>query len=377
MKILFISMHSVHASRWIENLVGTEHELYWYDILDRGKFINLDNSVIQFFGMRKRKVPYIKGEYFLSKKTPKLYKLILPFLQATPNEELDRIIHEVNPDIIHSFEMQSCSYPILKTMNKFKSIKWIYSCWGSDIYYYKDLKNHKNKIYNILKRVDVLHTDCIRDYNLACELGFKGEHAGVIPGGSGYHLENFQKEQTLYTDRKIILVKGYEHKFGRALNIIKALEEIEQSLNEHKICIIVFGGHQKVRDYINNNNLNFTVYGRSELTNVEILNLMGRAKIYIGNSISDGMPNTLLEAIIMGAFPIQSNPGGVTSEIITDYQNGICIDAPEDIIEIKNKILWAINNSDILSNANILNQEIAKKHLDYKVNKIRIQSIYK
>ena len=60
-------MPSVHVSRWIENLKDTNHELYWFDILDRGKLETLD-SVQQFTGWKKRKVPYIKGEYFLSEK---------------------------------------------------------------------------------------------------------------------------------------------------------------------------------------------------------------------------------------------------------------------------------------------------------------------
>ena len=40
----------------------------------------------------------------------------------------------------------------------------------------------------------------------------------------------------------------------------------------------------------------------------ELMKLIGKSLIYIGNSISDGMPNTLLEAIVMGVFRIQSNP---------------------------------------------------------------------
>jgi hypothetical protein len=42
----------------------------------------------------------------------------------------------------------------------------------------------------------------------------------------------------------------------------------------------------------------------------------GQSILHIGNSISDGMPNALLEAMGMGAFPIQSNPGKVSEEVI-------------------------------------------------------------
>lgn len=375
MKILFISMHSIHAKRWIENLIDSGHELYWFDILKKGHF-DLNQEVKQFSFPKVRKIPYIKGEFFLEKKLPQLYKVIQPFLKITPNEELDRIIQEINPDIIHSFEMQSCSYPILKTMNKYRCIKWIYSCWGSDIYYYKNLSTHKNKIYNILKRVNVLHTDCMRDYDLACELGFLGEHTGVIPGGTGFKLEEFEAYKQDFNTRNIILVKGYNHGFGRGLNIIKALENCLNLLQSKNLEVYVFGAHSIVQDYIKQKKLPFKVFGRNDLKHEDVLKLMGKSKIYIGNSISDGMPNTLLEAIVMGVFPIQSNPGNVTSEIIKHQVNGLCIKQPENILEIQAHIEFTLSNTATLKNAQCINAEIANEKLEFKKIKQKILNIY-
>ena len=133
MKILFVSMPSVHVIRWIENLKETNHELYWFDVLGRGKLDTID-SVIQFTNWKKRKIGSIKGEYFLSKKIPFLYEKIVPFLELTTNEVLEKVITEIQPDVIHSFEMQSCSYSIFKTMEKHPKIKWLYSCWGNDLF---------------------------------------------------------------------------------------------------------------------------------------------------------------------------------------------------------------------------------------------------
>ena len=57
---------------------------------------------------------------------------------------------------------------------------------------------------------------------------------------------------------------------------------------------------------------------------------MGKSGIHIANSISDGMPNALLEAMGMGAFPIQSNPGKVSEEVITHGKNGFLIEDQND-----------------------------------------------
>lgn len=367
-------MSSVHVIRWIENLKDTNYELYWFDVLDRGKLETLD-SVEQFSGWKKRKKNYIKGEYFLSKNFPNVYGKIIPYLEVTANEALEKIILNLQPDFVHSFEMQSCSYPILQTMLKFPKTKWLYSCWGNDLFYYMNFKDHNVKIRNVLKRINFLHTDCQRDFMLAKKLGFSGNFLGVVPGGTGYNLKQLESFKEPLIERKIILVKGYEHNLGRGLNIIKALQLLESEIRDYRV--LIFGSHQKVIDYIETNKLSFTFFSRHELSHDQLTKLMGQSLLYIGNSISDGMPNTLLEAVVMGAFPIQSNPGGATQEIIENNVNGFLINDPESILEIKEKIVKALSNINLLKKAADENEKIAVEKLDYFINKEKVIKMYK
>ncbi len=366
-------MPSIHVLRWIENLKDTPLELYWFDVLNKGELKTID-KVEQFTSWKTRKVPYIIGEYFLNKKLPFLYQRIKPILEVTANEELNKIIQKIQPDVIHSFEMQNCSYPILKTMQKYSDIKWIYSCWGSDLFYYQNFKQHNSKIRQVLQRVNFLHTDCQRDYEIAKTLGFSGIYLDIIPGGTGYDLNVLEKYRKPLDERKIILIKGYQHNFGRGLNIIKALDEIQSNLQNYQV--VVFGAHQTVADYINQNKLPYMVYDRHGLKHDELLELMGKSLVYIGNSISDGMPNTLLEAIVMGVFPIQSNPGGVTEEIIENNKNGLLIQNPENIEEIKTLLLQTINDNELLNFAYTYNKEVAKKRLNYVINQQKVIALY-
>lgn len=367
-------MHSIHAKRWIENLNDNDHELYWYDVLNKGKF-KLSQSVTQFYNINKRKVSHFKGEYFLSKKVPYVYNCLKKFIEVTPNEALDEIINKIQPDIVHSFEMQSCSYPIFKTMQKYPEIKWVYSCWGSDLYYYQNFNKHRSKLINVLNRVDYILTDCYRDFDIANKLGYKGKFLDVIPGGGGYSLNEFLKYKKNVSSRKLILIKGYQHDFGRALNVIKALETIY--VNYQELEFVVFGAHNEVISYIEQKKLPFKIYHRDELSQNEILKLMGESLVYIGNSISDGIPNTLLEAIIMGVFPIQSNPGNATSEIIQDRINGFLINDAENIEEIRFKIKKILGNKELIEKASIFNYNLALEKLDYKKNKVKINKLYK
>jgi glycosyltransferase involved in cell wall biosynthesis len=358
----------------MENLKGTDHQFYWFDILGSGN-LSAKLNLTQFVNWKKRKIPYIKGEYFLMRKVPFLYSKLQPYLEITANEELDRIIQEVQPDIVHSFEMQSCSYPILGTMKKYRDIKWIYSCWGSDLFYYKNFRRHNVMISQVLQRINYIHTDCFRDYYIAKQLGFSGKHLGVIPGGGGYDMSFFKKYSEPFINRNYIVVKGYHHKFGRALQLIKALHTIKKELNDFKV--VIFGAHKIVVDYVAENNLSFLVHPKETISHDEILKFMGKGLIYLGNSVSDGMPNTLLEAMFMGAFPIQSNPGNATAEIIIDGENGFLIEDPYDEKTISRLILKAIENPEILQNAFTINQQLAKERLEYSVNQQKIVALYR
>lgn len=375
MKILLVSMPSIHVIRWIENLKSTDHDLYWFDVMDRG---TLNTSLIpennQFVNWKKRKISYIKGEYVLSKKAPKVYSKIQPLLEVTAAKYLQYIIETIKPDLVHSFEMQSCSYPILKTMLKFPNVKWLYSCWGSDLYYYKKNKKQNKKIKKNLQRIDYLITDCKRDYKIAKDLGFNGDFLGVIPGGGGFKKDIVKKYSLSIDKRKIILIKGYEHKFGRALNCVKALENIQFKIKDFDI--VIFGAHDKVKNYVTSKVLPFKAYNSTELDHRLILELMGKSLIYVGNSISDGIPNTLLEAIALNAFPIQSNPGNATEEYINNCQNGLLIFDAEEIIQIQEKILYALNNFEMIKDAFKLNKTLYKDRLEYKIVNTDIIKLY-
>ena len=373
MKILLVSMPSIHVVRWIENLKDSDIDLYWFDVLGKGELAT-EVKLTQITGWKKRKISYIKGEHYLSKKFSKIYKKIQPFLEVTTSEAFRNCILNIQPDIVHSFEMQSCSYPLLTTMKDFSNIKWIYSCWGSDLFFYSKIVSHKAKIKSILNRVDYLITDCKRDFEIAKKEGFKGEFLGVIPGGTGFKIEELKDRNSL-KQRKVILVKGYEHRFGRGLNVVKAIHKLEREMQDFKV--IVFGAHPIVIDYIKKNALPYIVYGRHGLSHGDLLRIMGKTLVYVGNSISDGMPNTLLEAIVMGAFPIQSNPGNVTAEIIDNQKNGLLISNPEDIDEIKNLISFAINNKEMIDNAITINQIFANENLDFFDNQQKIINLYK
>ena len=377
MRILFVCQQYIHAARWINQLKDTGHEIYVFDCLD--KEIHKDLLWTNYISnWSKRKILYIKGEQFLSKKLPQFYNIVEPFLKVTPSEKLIEIIKKIKPDFVHSLEMQSQTYHVLKARKKI-DFKWGYFSWGSDIFLYQKKKKHQKKLVDVFSKIDYLFTDNNRDIKLAKNLGFSNIISGIFPGGGGYSLDAYKKHNQPFLNRNLILIKGYHHWAGRALKVLEALEIIVGQIKNYDVY--VYSAHNIVVDKIKEMNTNYNInIGYSsrykELSHEQLLQKFGASKIAIGNSISDGIPNTLLEAIVLGAFPIQSNPGGASEDYVIDGVNGLLINKPEDSNEIANKIILALSNDKLLISALNMNNEIAMQ-LDYNLIKNKVLLAYK
>ena len=342
MKILMVSMFSNHFFNWTEQLRESEHEVYWLDVFDSNTRVEKIDFVHQIIGWRY-KLDY-PGRYFIKNKIPRLHKMINQVNERHLSVFFEKILHEIKPDVVQSFVLQSAGYSILNIMKKYPHIKWVFSAWGNDLYYRQQISKDLKNIKRTLPEFKYMFSDCLRDHHVAKSHGFKGEFLGTFPTGGGYDLNKYNSDIIPFELRKTILIKGYQSHLGRCNIILEAIANQKEFLSDYKI--IVFGGNKKVENFIKNNGLstweNFIFL--EKIPHREVLKLMGKSLLYIGNSISDGMPNTLLEAILMGAFPIQSNPGGATEELIEDDKNGLLIKNPDNPEEIFKLIQAALNN---------------------------------
>jgi len=348
-----VSMPSLHFFRWAEQLKDAGFKIYWFDSVSSGQKVEKLNWIQQFVDWKLR-WDYL-GRIFIKKYVPFLYTLIQKINERNIAKEFEKVLEQVQPDIVHSFALYISCSPILTVMKKYKQVKWIYSSWGSDLFYFQNDPSYLKDIKLVLPEIDYMFTDCKRDFEIAKKLGFKGEFLGVFPGGGGFDMAELNKYMLPINERNIILVKGYQGRSGRAISVLKALEKLYDKLGEFKI--IVFGADKKVFDYVRNSVLNkwksFSIYGK--ISHKKVLELMGKSLIYIGNSNSDGIPNTLIEAICMGTFPIQSNPGRVTEEVIINKKNGFIIQNCEDILEITSLLLKVVKNKELIFAANTYN----------------------
>ncbi|MCF6178563.1 MAG: glycosyltransferase [Geopsychrobacter sp.] len=291
---------------------------------------------------------------------------------------LARLIANLKPDLIHSLEFQHCGYNVLraKELSNSDFPPWIATNWGSDIYYYRQFEDHRKQISRLLRNIDFYSCECARDVGLAHELGLTGKAMQVMPNTGGLDLAEIGLVRATYlpSQRRLIMVKGYQHFAGRGLMALDVIERCASSLKNYQI--VVFSASPDVAARAEklgiSLGLNITLLPHS--SHDTVLRMFSRARIYLGISVSDAISTSMLEAIAMGAFPIQTDTA-CCDEWIEDGKSGFII-PPDDINLIADRLLDAVTNNPLVDQAAELNWSTVQERLDQKVLKKQAIAFY-
>ena len=277
-------------------------------------------------------------------------------------------------DYIHALELNHAGY-IANKASRFglaDNTRIISTNWGSDIYWFQKYQRHQKQITELMKTSHLYSAECHRDLALATKYGFEGKFLEVAPNAGGIPNEFLSRHLDPPSDRSIILVKGYETFVGRASIALAAISEIANDLRDYEV--IVYSANRKtirsVRRIREEKNLNIRSIPKKQLTHSEMLNLFGKARAYIGVSLSDGISTSLLEAMAMGAFPIQTNTS-CAEEWITDGITGKLIEPNQE--EVKNSLRQALDSDSLVDQASVINRQ--KIESDWNEEQIRIKSL--
>jgi glycosyltransferase involved in cell wall biosynthesis len=291
---------------------------------------------------------------------------------------LASVIRHFRPHLIHSLEFQHAAYLVLKAKELYKGRfpPWLATNWGSDIYYYKRFEDHRKQIERVLKNISMYSCECERDVREARDLGYEGPALPVMPNSGGFDLEWAQQQRSPgpTSARKLIMVKGYEHFAGRALTSLRVLERFADRLRSYEIVLfsISEAPYQKAQDLIRRGILNIKMIGYAP--HEEILEHFGRARLYLGVSISDAISTSALEAMAMGAFPLQTNTS-CCEEWFTDGETGFLF-PPDDFEQICEKFERALDDDELVDRAAHLNWETIKSRLAKDEVQAKVRSFY-
>ena len=109
-------------------------------------------------------------------------------------------------------------------------------------------------------------------------------------------------------------------------------------------------------------------------THGQMLTHFGEARIYMGISISDAISTSVLEAMAMGAFPIQTNTS-CCDEWFQDGEAGFIV-SPDDFDSICEKFDRALIDDALVDRAAILNWRTVQRRLDKNIIAPKVVEFY-
>jgi glycosyltransferase involved in cell wall biosynthesis len=211
---------------------------------------------------------------------------------------------------------------------------WVVSNWGNDLHLFARLADHAPAMREVHQGCDYYMAECRRDIGLARDAGFRGRTLWIGPSAGGFDTRAMRRHWSRErpSRRPWIMIKGYQHHYGRALNALRALELCADSARGYRIGI--FKPDPPVE-------LAARVLARKKRLDIVILppvmpdehfRRLGQSRISLGVCISDGINTSVLEAMAMGALPIQSDTS-CAGEWIEHGRTGLLVDVddPRDI----------------------------------------------
>ena len=305
-KIFVICMlDSIHSARWL------------------GQFRDEDLEFLLFPSSPHRRLRHELKELLKNQSKAK-YRIVplgklfgLPlwiadkFVDNSFRGSLARVfIRSFQPEIVHALELQNAGYVALKALEnpKPKGLSLITTNWGSDIYWFQRYPKHKAKLERLMELSDYHSAECSRDLGLATKLGFTGTFMPVIPNAGGFSAQVLGREVVPSATRRTIAIKGYDGWVGKAKVAIEAISGMAHELRDFELVLYStnLATKRKAKEVEKKTGLRFVLNGKGALSHSQVLDLFSKSKIYIGLSESDGISTPLLEAMAMGAIPVQT-----------------------------------------------------------------------
>ena len=378
MKILYVADgRSPIAQNWIRHFVERGDDIYLASTfacsLDRSLVVR-DLEIIPVAFSELRKASQRPGT--ASARTVGLRTAIRqwfgPLTIRRAAQKLRQYIERVKPDVVHAMRIP---YEGMMAADAYTGAPLIVSIWGNDFTFH-GLSTRLMKHYTewTMKVADGLHADCHRDVRLAREWGFGLDRPSLVaPGNGGIRTDLFFPPQSSVEQPVIINPRGFRP-YVRNDVFFRAIPHVLAKHPNARFLFALMAGEPQVEEWVQELGIGHAVELLPPLQNNQMADVIRRAQVVASPSIHDGTPNSLLEGIACGCFPVAGDLESIR-EWITPGRNGLLFDSNEEH-SIANAICTALGDKTLREQAADLNREIISTRAEYDLNMKRAEGFY-
>jgi len=295
--------------------------------------------------------------------------------------DYQKLIEDNQPDLVHAlripFEGMLASATPANT-------PLAVAIWGNDLTLHaKGSPLMRRWTRRCLKRADGLTADTRRDLHLAGDWGLNSKAPTlVVPGSGGLDMAAVQKASPVEPGRHglpeactwILNPRGLRPGSVHQKAFFRAIPKV---LAAHPEAIFVcpgLEGHPVVEGWVRSLGIEKSTFLLPHLPQQELWSLMKRSDLFISPSSHDGTPNSFLEALACGCFPVVGDIESLR-EWIQQRQNGLLVD-PQDPDALAEGLLWALGHPQVREGAVGKNLDLIKERAAQAATHPQIDAFY-
>lgn len=376
MRLLFVADgRSPIAQNWIRYFAERGYEVYLASTFDCSvdfPLAGFEFTPVAFSGTKKSS----QRPGAASSRTLKLRTAIRHFLGPLTipraSKRLRGFIERVQPDLIHAMRIP---YEGMLAADAYAGAPLIVSVWGNDFTLHAPSSSlMKHYTTWTMKVTDALHADCQRDLRLGKQWGFDSSRPTLVaPGNGGIKTDVFYPPSKSVDEPVIINPRGVRN-YVRNDVFFQAIPLVLKKFPNAKFICASMAGEPQALKWIQEFNIAHAVELLPPLPHAQMADVFRRAQIVVSPSIHDGTPNSLLEGLACGCFPVAGDLESIR-EWLTPGKNGLLADAT-DPQSLADAITESLENKNLRQQAAGVNSKLIEERAEYTRTMKRVEDFY-
>lgn len=288
------------------------------------------------------------------------------------SQKLRRFIERVQPDLVHAMRIP---YEGMLAADAAGLAPLVVSVWGNDFTLHAPatpLMRHYTEW--TLQVADALHADCQRDIRLGKQMGFDPSRPTLVaPGNGGIRTDVFNPPETPQTAPLVVNPRGFRA-YVRNDSFFAAIPLVLKERPEARFACVSMAGVREAVETVARLGLESAVELLPARPHAQMAELFRAAQVVVSPSTHDGTPNTLLEGMACGCFPVAGDLDSIR-EWIKPGENGLLVD-PGDPRALAAAILRGLNDSALRRQAAEKNAAVITERAEYARNMARVVGLY-
>lgn len=274
---------------------------------------------------------------------------------------VEAIAKTARPELVHGmripYEGMLASYAKLDA-------PLVMSVWGNDF----TLHAHSNPLMasatrRALRAADALHSDCQRDQRLARQLGFSTEKPWtVLPTGGGVQMDTFHPPAVYSFTPVIINPRGFRD-YVRNDTFFRSIPLVLAKYPEARFICPAMQGERQAYRWVEELGIQNAVELLPSLPREQMALAYRQAQILVSMTTHDGTPNSLLEGMASGCFPVCGDLESIREWIVSG-ENGLLIN-PYDPKALAGAVIRAIEDGGARDRARDINLKLIKEKAEH------------